>query len=229
MQKAEDENMKNKLWALLVVLLLATLTACGGGSEDKDKDPGTDEGGKFDNYKSGEFVEIMESGTYYLDCSAYVTGIETSMKMAVDGADNSIEVSGIGFPVRMLTLDGKMYYMNDEKKVYMMIEGEEVPDPVDSGILDYEGIEFGKNGNGTISDLAGIDDNAYDYEEFNVGTGEDTAVVRYYFKDDNLYAIEVKMGEVGSTMVINQLTKNIPAGLMEMPSGYTLVDATEFF
>ncbi len=221
--------MKKKLWILLVVLLLATLTACGGGAEDEDNTPGTDEGGKFDNYKSGEFVEIMESGTYYLDCSAFVAGIETSMKMAVDGADSSVEVSGIGFPVRMLTLDGKMYYMNDESKVYMMIEGEGTTDPVDNGIFDYSGIEFGDDGNGVISDLAGIDDKSYDYEEFKIGTGSEDAVVRYYFKGDNLYAIEVKAGGVGSTMVINELTKDIPDGLMEMPSGYELVDETEFF
>jgi hypothetical protein len=221
--------MKKKIFALLAVLLLATLTACGGGGEDKDNTPGTDEGGKFDNYKSGEFVEIMESGTYYLDYSAYVNGIESSMKMAVDGSDSSIEVSGIGFPVRMLTLDGKMYYMNDEKKVYMVIEGTETPDPVDSGVFDYSGIEFGANGNGAISDLTGIDDNSYDYEEFNIGAGEEIVVVRYYFNGDNLYAIEVKMGGVGSTMVINELTKDIPDGLMEMPSGYELVDATGFF
>jgi len=221
--------MKKKILALLAVLLLATLTACGGGSEDKDNDPGTDEGGKFDNYKSGEFVEIMESGTYYLDCSAYVGGIETSMKMAVDGTDSSVEVSGISFPVRMLTLDGKMYYMNDEKKVYMVLEGEETPDPMDSGVFDYSGIEFGANGSGVISDLAGIDENSYDYEEFNIGTAGETAVVRYYFKGDSLYAIEVKMDGIGSTMVINELTKDIPDGLMEMPSGYELVDATGFF
>lgn len=221
--------MKKKLLVLLAVLLLATLTACGGGAEDDGNTPGTDEGGKFDNYKSGEFVEIMESGTYYLDCSAFVSGIETSMKMAVDGSDSSVEVSGIGFPVRMLTLDGKMYYMNDDKKVYMVMEGEETPDPVDNGIFDYSGIEFGDNGNGPISDLAGIDDNSYDYEEFSIGTGDEEAIVRYYFKGDNLYAIEAKMGGMGSTMVINELTKDIPDGLMEMPSDYQLVDATGFF
>jgi len=221
--------MKKKLLVLLAVLLLATLTACGGGSEDEGNTPGTDEGGKFDNYKSGEFVEIMESGTYYLDCSTFVSGIETTMKMAVDGADSSVEVSGIGFPVRMLTLDGKMYYMNDEKKVYMVMEGEETPDPVDNGIFDYSGIEFGADGNGPISDLAGIDDSSYDYEEFNMGTDSEQVVVRYYFKGDNLYAIEVKMGGVGSTMVINELTKDIPDGLMETPAGYELVDETTFF
>lgn len=221
--------MKNRLLALLAVLLLATLTACGGGTEDKDNNPGTDEGGKFDNYKSGAFVEIMESGTYYLDCTAYVMGIETFMKMAVDGKDSSVEVSGIGFPVRMLTMDGKMYYMNDEKKVYMVLEGEEAPEPAENGVFDYEGIEFGKNGNGPVSDLAGIDDNSYDYEEFTVEGDGEAVVVRYYFKGDNLYAIEVKVDDVGSTMVINELTKDIPDGLMEMPSDYELVDATGFF
>jgi len=221
--------MKKRLLALLVVLLLATLTACGGGTEDKDDNTGMDDGGKFDNYKSGEFVEIMASGTYYLDYTAYVNGIESSMKVAVDGTDASVEVSGIGFPVRMLTIDGKMYYMNDDKKVYMVFEGSETPDPVESGIFDYSGIEFGTDGSGAINDLAGIDDNVYDYEEFSTGTGEETAVVRYYFKGDNLYAIEVKMNGVGSTMVINELSNKIPEGLMDLPSGYELVDATGFF
>jgi len=100
---------------------------------------------------------------------------------------------------------------------------------MDSGVFDYSGIEFGANGSGVISDLAGIDENSYDYEEFNIGTAGETAVVRYYFKGDSLYAIEVKMDGIGSTMVINELTKDIPDGLMEMPSGYELVDATGFF
>jgi len=225
--------MKKKWMAVLAVLLLATLTACGGGGADtdngKDDDANIDTSGKFDNYKSGQFVEMMESGTYYLDCSAYVMGIETSMKMAVDGKDSSVEVSGVGFPVRMLTLDGKMYYMNDDKKVYMVLEGEEAPDPTDNGVYDFDGIKFGKNGTGPISDLAGIDDNSYDYEEFTVDADGDKAVARYYFKGDNLYAIEVKIGDMGSTMVINEMTKNIPDGLMKLPSGYEEVDATAFF
>ena len=223
--------MKRKWLAVLAVLLLATLTACGGSDADnvKENEGGTDQGGMFDNYKSGQFVEMMESGTYYLDCSAYVMGIETAMKMAVDGKDSSVEVSGVGFPVRMLTLDGKMYYMNDEKKVYMVLEGEEAPDPTESGVYDFDGIQFGKNGNGPISDLAGIDDNSYDYEEFTVDADGDKATARYYFKGDNLYAIEVKIGEMGSTMVINEMTKDIPDGLMELPSGYEEVDAAAFF
>lgn len=221
--------MKKKIVILLVILLLAMLTACGGGSKDNDNNKGTDEGGKFDNYKSGEFVKIMESGTYYLDCSAYVAGVKTSMKMAVAGKDSSVAITGIGFPVRVLTLDGKTYYMNDDKKIYMMMEGAETSDLVDSGVFDYSGIEFSANGKGTISDLTGIDDNAYDYEEFKAGTGENAAVVRYYLKSDNLYAIEVKVGKVSTTMVINELTKDIPDGLMKMPSGYKLVDATGFF
>ncbi len=225
--------MKKQMLMLLMVFLLAIMTSCGSGTESSDEDSG----GKFDQYKAGKYVEIMESGTYYLDCTAYVTGIaevsnvETSMKMAVDGKNSSVEivVPGFDLPVRIVTLDGKSYYINDDEKSYAAIDGETTIDPEDTGIFDYEGIKYGSDGKGAISALAGVDDNQYDYEEFNAGTGDDKTVARYYFKGDNLYAIEVTVGEVSSAMVINELTQTVPDGLIEMPSGYKSVELASFF
>jgi hypothetical protein len=229
----EDEDMKKQIIVLLTVALMVMMTSCGSGTTSSDENSG----GKFDQYKAGKYVEIMESGTYYLECTAYVTGIEetsnveTSMKMAVDGKNSSVEiiVPGFDFPVRILTVDGKLYYINDDEKSYAIMDGETTIDPEDTGIFDYEGIKYGSDGKGAISALAGVDTNQYDYEEFTVGTGEDKTVARYYFKGDNLYAIEVTAGEVSSAMVINELTQTVPDGLIEMPSGYKSVELASFF
>lgn len=207
--------MKKKLLALLAVLLLSTLTACGGSNED--------------NYKAAEFVEIMSSGTYYLECATYTMGSETGIKMAVDGDNSSVEISGISFPVRVLTWNRTMYYINDEEKKYMALEDDIAPGTIHNGIFDYRDIHFSVTGTGPISDLAGIDDSSYDYEEFTMENEGEAVLVRYYFKGEDLFAIQTKMEYAGSTMVIDKLTKEIPSGLIEMPSGYKMVDAMGFF
>ena len=212
--------MKTKLLALLAIVLLAFLTACGGGTAD-------DETGQYDSYKSGEFVEIMESGTYYLNFTDYNMGAEATIKMAVDGDESSVEV--VNLPVRMLTLNGNAYYINDQKKKILAVEG-----PVDEStfnpvVFDYSGIKFKTEGNGVISSLSEFDDNVYDYEEFSVGTGENEVLIRYYLKGDDLYVIQTNMGEVWHTMVINKLTKEIPEGMLIMPAGYKVVDAMDFY
>lgn len=224
--------MKKLILYLMLALMLVLMTACGGSADNGgngEDNPGGGDTGKFDDFKAGSYVEIMESGTYYMDTTAYVMGIETAMVMAVDGKDMSIKMSGIGFPIRVLMLDGEAYYLNDDKKVYMLMPDAEVPEPEQTGVFDYSGIEFGKDGNGPVSGLAGVDDNSYDYEEFTVTEDGTEATVRYYFKGDNLYAMEMTTdGEVAMTFVINGFSGDIPAGLLELPSDYEEVDATEF-
>jgi uncharacterized lipoprotein YehR (DUF1307 family) len=223
--------MKKLIFALMLALMMLLMTACGGSGDtggNGEDNPG-DETGKYDQYKAGSYVEVMESGTYYMDTTAYLMGIETQMVMAVDGKDASVKVAGIGFPIRVLMLDGKAYYLNDDKKVYMVMPEAEVPDPEDTGVYDYTGIEFGKEGNGPIAGMAGVDDNAYDYEEFSITENGTEAVVRYYFKGDDLYAMEMTTGEeIAITFVINDFSGSIPAGLLELPSDYTEVDETGF-
>jgi hypothetical protein len=214
--------MKKKLLTSLAIVLLATLTACGGGSLD-------DESGKFDSYKSGEFVEIIESGTYYIYYTSYILGAEATIKMAVDGDDSSMEVDRVGLSVRALTYNGTLYYINDEEKKIFAVESEVDEDIVRPGDFDYSGITYRNAGNGAISDLAGIDDNTYDYEEFIAGSGENEFLARYYLKGDSLYVIQTEMEEVWQTMVIHKLSKDIPDGLIAMPSGYKMVDAMGFF
>ncbi len=115
-----------------------------------------------------------------------------------------------------------------QKKVFPL-EG-----PVDENVFnpvefDYSGIKFKTEGNGVISVLSGFDDNAYDYEEFSVGTGENEVLIRYYLKGDDLYVIQTNMGEVWQTMLINNLTKEIPEGMLKIPAGYKMVDAMGFY
>jgi hypothetical protein len=215
--------MNKILMMLLTILILATLTACG---RDADK---SGDSGKFDQYRAGEYVEIMESGTYYIDSISYILGSGTTIKMAVDGNSSSVEIGGVNLPFRILTLNDTFYYINDDEKKITAVESNLDEDVARAGVFNYTGITFSTNGNGAIPDLAGIDDNVYDYEEFTVGTGDNMDLIRYYFKGDNLYAIRTKMTGVYLTMVIKELSKDIPEGLLELPSGYKVVDAMGFF
>lgn len=214
--------MKNILLTLLVVISLATMTSCGGDSAG-------DEAGKFDQYKSGEYVEIMESGTYYMHYTSYVLGTEATIKMAVDGDDSSVEIDRVGLLIRVLTYNGTMYYINDQEKKIFVVENEWDEEVYRNGVFDYSGITFRNAGKGSIAELAGIDDNEYDYEEFTAGSGENEILVRYYLKGDSLYAIQTEMWGVWQTMVIHEFLKDIPEDLIKPPTGYKMVDAMGFF
>ena len=220
--------MNRKILTLSVILLLAMLTACGG-AKDKGNNVDNNGSGAYDKYKSAPFVEMMVAGTYYIDSTVYLEGAPATIKMAVDGSNSSVEVIGLPTPMRALVINGKMYYVNDEKRQYMMVDSKKVTDPRDIGIFDYKGMKYKSSGNGIISDLTGVDGNTYDYEEFTTGTVVKAMTVRYYFKSDKLYAIQVKTGGAGTTMVINQMTKDIPGGLVNLPTGYKMMDATNFF
>jgi hypothetical protein len=220
--------VKKKIVTLSVILLLAMLTACGG-AKDKGNNVDNNGSGAYDKYKAGPYVEMMVAGTYYIDSTVYIKGAPATIKMGVDGANSSVEVVGLPNPMRVLTINGRMYYVNDENRNYMMVDSKEATNPKDLGIPDYAGMKYKASGSGTISDLTGIDSKKYDYEEFVAGAGAKAMTVRYYFKADKLYAIQEKIGEAGSTMVINQMTKDIPEGVVNLPSGYKMVDAMGFF
>lgn len=215
--------MKNKLLVLLIISLMLTLSACSGVTKD------TKNSGKFDQYRAGSYVEAMESGTFYMNFTDYIMGAEATIITAVDGNNNSVEVDSVGLPIRVLTLNGTIYYINDEEKKIFAVEGEVDENVFQPVAFDYSGITFLTEGKGVISALSGYDDNAYDYEEFSVGTGETEVMVRYYLKGDNLYVIQTNLGEVWQTMIINEFSKEIPDGLLEIPSGYKMVDAMGFY
>lgn len=226
--------MNKKILALLAVLLLAMLTACGGGSNDKDGNTGNNGSGRFDDYKAGAYVEMLVAGTYYMDGIVYMSGLDAdwgkaTIKMAVDGLEGSVEIIGMGDPIRMLMLDRKMYYLNDEKKVYMVREDQKELDPASMDIFDYTDIKYSTEGSGTIPGLTGVDDKAYAFEEFRVGTGEKSLLLRFYFNGESMHALEIKAGEIGNILVINKLTRDIPDGLIALPSEYKIVDAMSFF
>lgn len=223
--------MKKLILYLTLVLGLALLAGCGqsGDGGDGKDNPGGDETGKFSAYKAGSYVAAMESGTYYMDATVYVAGISSGMAIAVDGTDISVEMGGLGVPIRVLILDGKAYYLNDDKKVYMVMPDAQVPLPEQTGVLDYTGIAFGKDGTGPVAGLAGVDDNAYAFEEFTVTENGTEASIRYYFKGNDLFAMEMTTGEdVAMTFVINGFSDEIPAGLMELPADYAEVDQAGF-
>jgi hypothetical protein len=130
-----SNDMKKKLLTLMAVILLATLTSCGGSTVD-------DETGKFYNYKSGEYVEIMESGTYYMHYTSYVLGTEATIKMAVDGDDSSVEIDRVGLFIRVLTYIGTLYYINDQEKKIFAVESEWDEEALRNGVFAYSGITF---------------------------------------------------------------------------------------
>ena len=230
--------MKQKIFLLMLLLPAAILSASlAGCSKEEDGKGGAEEEVQeeavkdpYQGYQAGSYARIMADGTYYMECSYYVMGIESIMRMAVRGEESDVTVGGIGFPVRIILKDGKSYTLNEEKKVYTVAAFS--PDPAasrESGLFDYRGMDFSQKGQSVIEALEGTDAGAYPYEEFQAGSGADRIRVRYYFKGDALYAVEIQGAGTPVAMVIKTLTAAIPPKMLEIPGDFRETDPSGLF
>ncbi len=228
--------MKQKI-LVFMLLLAAVLAGVLAGCSKEEKGPDAleepQEGAVTDpyqDYQAGSYARIMAGGTYYMECSYYVMGIESVMRMAVRGAQSDVTVGGIGFPVRIILKDGKAYTLNEEKKVYTVSAlSSEPAASQENGLFDYSGLAFSQKGQSAISALEGTDGASYPYEEFLAGTGGERIRVRYYFKGDALYAVEIQGAGTPVAMVIKTLTAAIPPGMLEIPGDFRETDPSGLF
>lgn len=164
-----------------------------------------------------EFIKLLQSGHYYLDGTYHVFGIDTPIKLAVDGDNFDIEIDSLLGNTRIILDENQGYLINGNNLTVSIVTPDNVslkgfPDIM----LDYN--SFTKTGEGK-SVISGLnDDTLYKYYEYT--NTENNTKIQYYFNDGVLYCIHTENGLLSSLIIINELSKNIPDNRFELPSNY---------
>lgn len=165
------------------------------------------------------YVDILRSGTYYIDCTAVVEfegmQIENPMLIAVRDGNSSISVSsdlsGALVTIRTLVYDGNVYQVNDTQRSYMQIDSEQSANSFD--------VDF--------SELRSVGENTGDFLGQTLpcaeyGRGDQT--VRFFFDGNMLLGMTQSITDEEAskiTLKINGMSANLPDHLVELPIGYT--------
>ncbi len=208
-----------------------TEAKAGKDSDSKDKKKSS---GKFKDYASGKYAELMSSGEYYIEYTAYVWGIEGSSKTAVDGTNSSSISEMMGYSTWSLILDGYQYDIDMAQKIYTKTEVADIEATLDGMQVDYSDMEFVESSNGEIpgmSEVSDFENGNYDYDEFqivmNMGA-EDSVIpvpIRFYMDGNDLYAIWTQTMGIDSVMIIESISEDVPAEMFELPDDYSEVDS----
>jgi len=220
--------MKKHCILIMTVIVLILNTGCGSSQDKAEQSTGLIQ--PQGNHQQVEsFVDIIKQDHYYLECTAYIMGNKKQMTFAVQGKNCNTEIQGFGLTLRNLIRDGKTYIINKDKKVYAVSSVEGWMDLAKNGLVDYKKMKFVKKGRETIEDLKSVDQQKYEYEEYNVDTGNLIPVITYYFKGKELYAITTEVSDFSMTMIIKKLTGEVPKGTMTIPKGYKEVKESEVY
>ncbi len=164
-----------------------------------------------------DFIKLLQSGHYYLDGTYSVIGIDTPIKLAVDGDDFDVEIDSLIGNTRIILDDGKGYLINDDNLTISVVTPEdESIKGLPNVMIDYN--SFAKTGEGKNTIPGLNDETLYKYYEYT--HTESNMMMRYYFKDRILYCIHTDNGLFGSLIIINELSKNIPNDRFKLPGNY---------
>lgn len=216
--------MKKLLLVMLTLALIFAFAACG------DKDPATDQPGDSEgplvnsDLASAEYAQMMQSGTYYMESTAYVMGMAVASTTAVDGKNSDSRNDFMGTATRTLILDGNLYNIDEATQTYYAVP---IDASTETAATDYGDMSYVGKGNDVIPGFSDVDANSYNYEEYQVTIDADGETLemplRYYFKDGSLYVIYSNLMGIDSIMQITKISKDIPAGMLTLPEGYTEV------
>ncbi|HKM28437.1 MAG TPA: DUF4412 domain-containing protein [Anaerovoracaceae bacterium] len=199
--------MKKLLMLLLSLTIIFAFTACGGGESNE---PAGD-GGDTPETSTQNYMEMLQDQHYYMEYSATVDyeGKEETIqaKIARDGEKMSSESTVQDMTSRILTDGETMYILDDKAKTYM---------EMDASMNNEEILEAGDDMKLTNSGKEEVDGQNLDFEEY---TGENETV-KFYLDGDNLKYILSKAEDDEILMKISKFTKDIPSGLLELPSDY---------
>lgn len=198
------------------------------------------------------YADIIKDGKFYMkmimDTSALTQGSEVSgtpeeitMIMACD-AENQQMYMDMGFALmgfqKMMISDGKQYIIDDKNKTAYYMEAtsdvQSAMESMSSGITgETEDITYVSdsietfNGKECYAVVYKVDTDRNLAEGVSVISSSGTETEQTYYFDKSTKAIvgiKVKMGTVESTVIIDELTKELPADIFTVPAGYTQED-----
>ena len=220
--------MKKLLLHLLTLTLALSLTACSGGgnpaSAEQSNKPSTSapeqsksaapesKAPSAPELLSSAYVDIMKDGRFYMRYTATVTtdegDFESEIATATDGETVANIMDTVGIKMRTLVMDGSFYQIDDTSKTYMKIDIPETQ--MDTGLTETEDLVY--LGSGTDS----VNGKVLPYEEYQVSDG----TIRFYMDGKNLYALVIKTADGDMTMVVQEISDKIPAGMLELQADY---------
>lgn len=245
--------MKKRMLLIAIMLMVALLafTACGSSGGDSSDAQDGDAGTQTEDAEPGispyawlglqdmpecNYLDVLSTYHYYLTYDTYTLGIKSEGVEAMDGVNSFTENAG----TKTYSIEGQITSVNDTSKIYMeydmtdLVEDEKARmEGAQTSGEDITGRHFLGTGKGIIpeysetsGDTAEYEYYEYDYPETEeAGTGK--IIERFYMKDGDVFAVykltTIDDDEIGYTMVIKNMSGDIPAGTFELPdlSGYT--------
>lgn len=168
-----------------------------------------------------DFMNILNSDKMYLEMSAEQDGMAASVTVAADfsgGKKNMyMNMNLFGIQMVMLSNENGSYLIDNANKCYYTSE-----DSDDSDIETIATTSYKKTGSG-IGTLNGESCSYCQYDIVN--TDGETGVYKVYFKGGRVIAIEVD----GAVMTIKNYSAVPPAGIFDIPAGYTEKSMEDMF
>lgn len=177
----------------------------------------TVEGSLFSDYMG---KNISDEGMYF---DMETPDGKTKMLLAYKDKEMCVKVEGVGESVYLYVIDGIMYMLDTEEKTGFSMEmDQDIVDSVTSeamgGIdLDSTAAKVDKSECVNVE----IDGEAYIFENL-----EEIGVL--FHMDGEIYAIlNGGEDEALQILLVNEMSSNIPEGILELPTDYDIVDMTE--
>lgn len=203
-----NKTIKNTVKILPVLLLMVLLAACGKGDEQKSYDT----------------VKLLQSGNYYYEGTFY-DGSDLdgyTIRLAVKGSEFVIAFTDqqgaeLG---RSVNVNGKGYYVDATSKQYSR------DTYYDDVTFSYTDLAFIESGEEVIAALAGVEDNSLYYEKYEATYGSNTGVMKFFFKEDTLFAIQenftdVAGKDISEVVIITKISSATPNDWFGIPEDYT--------
>ena len=219
------------IFALVFIMTLALLTACGGKKDpdqDGSNDPATTEGSDIspdgtdaeeENQVADTLVNWMREGKFSFDYTATNEFAgkkdESSGSMAIDGDKIAMTMEMIieGQPAksRLIVNNDKTYIIDDEAKMIISVGG--IGAEMTAGRLtDYSAIGFVGSGSGEID---GKTLRFVEYEDRTTGS-----IIKYYLEDGQVYGYESEYDGYKTVTIVTNPKNSVPSGVFDLPTGY---------
>ncbi len=218
--------MKKLLALLLTLIMVFSLTACGGGEETPTG--GEEVQNQVENQEEQQqeelpaastktlayFQKFLSGGEYTMEMKTTAEGMEMTMKSAYKGDMIYSESDYQGQKSIMVMKDGYQYIIDEASKTVMKMH------VVDNGaVMDMFADEAANYETAVASGTTEYNGKSYDYEEFTV-EGE---TVQYLFNGADLKIMKANVMGTESIVEIISLEKGADSKLFEIPEDYQMI------
>ncbi len=200
-----------KLIAIITLLALCLcLCSCSTPAPEEDTVSA--------DLQSAKYVNIIKSGTFYMEATISGDDGSSQLKMAKDGDLMGMSATmPDGTQAGLVSKDGKNYIIDHTNKLVMITSAEVAASAskMPAETLDTEGLTHVKSDKGSFLGKT------LPYDEYKSASG---AVTRFYMDGTTLAGIEAVNGESTDIYEITTLSEKVPLALFELPADYPSFD-----